>query len=54
MVTEYSSFDDELKKELKCKEAVIQMRSVWNSLTSEEKKSRIKEAIRKARNRTVG
>ena len=52
MVIEQPS-SDEPKGDPRRKEATKQMRSTWNALTPEEKKSRIKEAIKKAKNRTV-
>ena len=51
MVIEQPS-SDEPKGDPRGKEATKQMRSSWNALTPEEKKSRIKKAIKKAKNRT--
>jgi hypothetical protein len=51
MVIEQPS-SDEPKGDTRCKEVTKQMRSSWNALTPEEKKSRIKKAIKKAKNRT--
>jgi hypothetical protein len=52
MVSELSS-SDEPKRGAKRKEATNRMRNTWNALTPEEKKSRIKKAIKKGRNKTV-
>ena len=52
MVSELSS-SDEPKRGPKRKEATNRMRNTWNALTPEEKKSRIKKAIKKGRNITV-
>jgi len=52
MVSELSS-SNEPKGGLERKEATNLMRNMWNALTPEEKKSRIKKAIKKGRSKTV-
>ena len=53
MVIEQSSSDDP-KGGPKRKEAMKQMRRAWEALTPEEKKSRIKKAMKRGRSGTVG
>ena len=52
MVSELSSSDEPMGGQ-KRKETTNLMRNTWNALTPKEKKSRIKKAIKKAKNRTV-
>jgi len=52
MVSELSSSDEPMGGQ-KRKETTNLMRNTWNALTPKEKKSRIKKAIKKGRNKTV-
>jgi len=52
MVSEQSSSDEPMGGP-KRKEGTNLMRNTWNALTPKEKKSRIKKAIKKGRNKTV-
>jgi len=52
MVIEQSS-SDEPNEGPKRKKATQLARNTWNALTVEDKRSRIKKAIKKGRNRTV-